>query len=521
MKLLLLLLLPMLPLLAALWMALTSRHGNRMVGRVVIVLALVVVAVAVLMPAMRVEHLGVLLIENTAMQLDEIGRAALLLFGGLWLAVGLLLTRMPEPGPHAAAVLVAFSGVLTLVLAEGSVLIYSGLLVTGYGLYAIMAGEPDPQWRRAGRALIVVLVISDLLVFEVLLASASYPGVDLKPYLVVMLMIALILRSGLAPAHVWLPPALAATRTPAAVLLVAVPPAAALLAGLRLLPADAEGMRIICLAIGLLGAPWAVVVGLSQRSGRATLGYAVLASASVLLLALPASIAAGQGLAWLILAMMTTAASVPVIALLHADRMRLLALTIMAVIHALAAIHTSQLATTALPGWAGWLAPLVAISATALLILAGLRSSNDHLREEPESDLWPIAILGVLGCTGLGFAWTMQAPTLAAFLMAPAGLAAGLILYRLLPGKQAPLIAPGDWLGLIERFGSLVGDRVEIVCSQWLPRWRDQFQTNLAGLWRGEFWSNWIERIDLRLQIWSATSVLLLATALGAAYLLM
>ncbi|HSM21325.1 MAG TPA: hypothetical protein VK876_03840, partial [Rubrivivax sp.] len=231
-----LLLLPLLPLAVAAWLALSSRAGQLATGWLVALVAAFPVTVAALMGQERIEIAELLVQGDSALVLDETARAALLLFGGLWLTAGLLMTRTRERGPGVIALLVALSGAITLGLVEGGPLVYAGMLATGYGLYAIMAGEPGEDPRRARRALIVLLVISDLLVFEVLLSSTAHPGLEPASSLLLLGLAAVALRGGVPPAHAWLPPALATAGTPTAVLLVAVPTGAALLGVLKILP---------------------------------------------------------------------------------------------------------------------------------------------------------------------------------------------------------------------------------------------------------------------------------------------
>jgi len=215
--------------------------------------------------------------------------------------------------PPVVALLVALSGTLALALAEGGSMVYAGMLAAGYGLYAVMAGEPGEGWRRAGRAWIVLLVASDLLVFEMLLSAMAHPTAD--PYMpaLVMALIALVLRGGIPPAHGWLAPALAAVGLPTAVLLAAVPVGAAVFGGLKILPQATSGVILWCSLLGAGGAAWATFAGIAQVEARVTLAYAVAATGALLLAALPGAAADGE-LAWLALALLASCAVVPLLA---------------------------------------------------------------------------------------------------------------------------------------------------------------------------------------------------------------
>jgi hypothetical protein len=56
----------------------------------------------------------------------------------------------------------------------------------------------------------VLLVISDLLVFEILLSATADPGASPTTGAAADGLAALVLRGGIPPAHAWLPPALGA-----------------------------------------------------------------------------------------------------------------------------------------------------------------------------------------------------------------------------------------------------------------------------------------------------------------------
>lgn len=512
--------LPLLPLAVATWLALSPRARRLGAGWVVALVAACPVAVAALAAPVRVEVPEMLLRGTTALVLDDVSRAALLLFGGLWLTVGLLLTRTREAGPTATALLVALSGAMALALAEGGPLVFAGMLVTGYGLYAIMASEPGSHWRRPARALIVLLVLSDLLVFELLLSVTAKPGVGLQPGLLLLGLAALMLRSGMPPAHAWLPPALAAVGAPAAVLVVAVPTGAALIGVLKILPAGATQVGMLCLALGLAGAIWAVIAGLAQSHARATLGYALAATAASLLIALPAGAGADGQLAWLGVALLASCAVVPLLALLHSGRARAAAILVALAVHGLAGGHAALHAASALPIQAGPLAPLAALVATALLTVA-VRRTAALARDDASVAATRLAFAPVLvACVGLGLGWSAGLPQFAAVWVAPAGVVLGWVLFQLLPQWSRPRIPPGDVLGPVEALAGLLLRVLRVLCMRHLPRFRDRIAAGVFGLWNGAAWSRRIQWLDLGLRAWPATGLMMLLVALGAAWLL-
>jgi NADH:ubiquinone oxidoreductase subunit 2 (subunit N) len=516
----LLLALPLLPLVVAAWLALSPRGNELAGGWVVAIAAAFPLATAALVSSQRLELPFVLLQESSALVLDEISRAALFLFGGLWMMVGLLLTRMRDAGRSTTPLLVTLSGAMALALAEGGPLIYAGLLATGYGLYAVMACEPGSDWRRAGRALIVLLVLSDLLVFEILLEATAHPALDPAPVLLLLGLAALVLRGAIPPAHGWLPPALEASSTPTSALLAAVPAAAALFAVLKALPGGAPDMAVLCLILALAGAAWVTLVGVVQSQGRATLGYAVAATGTVVLLALPAGAGSGGQLAWLGLAMFACCAALPLIALQSPGWMRDGATAMALLVHGLAAGQAAWHAALALPPWTALLAPLAAIMATLLMTLAACRirlaAPEDAPPETTELALLPVT----LAFMGLGYAWSARGPEFASAWTAPVGISLALTVFRFLPARREPLITPGDLLGPAETAIRSALGLAASVCTRQLPRLVAWAQAALLRLWNGERWSERIQQLDIGLRNWAATGLMMLLFGIGATFLL-
>lgn len=516
----LLLSLPLLPLAVALWLAASPRAAQLGAGWPVALVAVFPIAVAALVSPTRIELPELLVEGQAALVLDAPARAALLLFGGLWLSAGLLLTRTREAGPGAPALLVALSGALALSLAEGGPLVYAGLLATGYGLYAVMAGEPGEGWRRAGRMLIVLLVVSDLLVFELLLSVRAEPGSPPGTGVLLLGLAALVLRGVVPPAHGWLPPALAAVGTPVAVLLVAAPTGAALFGALKLLPGGMPELAPVAMVLGLGGAAWATLAGVLQAEARATLGYAVAASAALLLLAVPAGAGPDGQLAWLGVALLGSCAALPLVALQHASWVRDAAIAASLLVHGFAGGQVANHAAGQLPALLLLLAPLAAVGATLLLTLAARRTPavapGDDAIEPTRLAFAPIAF----GAIGLGLAWLARLPGFAALWAAPLGITLGLVLYRAVPLRSRPAVRPGDVAFAVERAAAWALRGMAAFCRGPLPALRDRCWETLLGWWDGKRWSRRMQRLDVQLRAWPVTSLLMLVVALGAAFLL-
>lgn len=523
----LLIMLPLLPLAAAAWLAISPRFvpvAPVAGGWVVALCATFTIAVAALVAPDRLA-LPVLFVQgNAALVLEATARPALLLFGGLWLTAGLLLTRAQGDGPGAVMVLIALSGANTLALAHGGSLVYAGMVAVGYGFYGVIADEQGDAWRRAARAFIVLLVISDLLVFELILSASVKPtvimpeGAGMPAGLLAIGLLALVLRGGIPPAHGWLPALLVAVSPATAVLAVA-PVAAALFGTMKLLPDGAPVLAVGCLALSLAGAAWSLFAGLCQASARATLAYALAATAALLLLALPAGRGEGAQLAWLALALFGAAAGLPLVALQCAGWKRDLAVSAALLAHGLAGGHAAVHAASMLPAGAGLLGLLVAVAATLLLTLAARRSkplsSADHATEAGYLAFAPV----IFSAVGTGAAWGASWPGLGAAAAAPVGITAGLVAYRLLPASAR--MEPGDLLLAVERASASALRGGRVLCVNGLGGARDRLEARLLAMWDGRRWSERVRWLDLRLRAWPATCLFMLTLALFAALLLL
>lgn len=444
--------------------------------------------------------------------------APLLLFGSLWLIAGLL-NRGRDDGPTAIPLLVALSGATIVALAQTGPAVFTGMLIAGYGFYAVMASEGGDTWRRPARALIVLLVASDLVIFEILLHAAAHPLSGIGAGSAMMTIVAVVLRGGMAPAHIWQPPALSAVSAPTALLLSGAPAGVALIGGDKLVASSDADITGFCLAIALGGALWSTVGGLGQRRPLPTLGYAAAAGASLLLVTLAPGPVAGAT-PWLVLSLLASCSAVVVIGLLHAGPARNSAITAVVALHGLCSGHAALLAAQGLSAASGFLVSVIAVLASLLLTLA-VRRTPERRREGDSAEAALHAFgLVVVAAVGLGYAWSSVGIGFASLWPAPVGISLGLMLFRFLPPREEPRIAPGDVLGPIERAGAWSSAALAPLWAERLPRYRDRAQQRLIGLWHGQAWAERITRLEPRLGVWSATAVLLLLVAITGTILL-
>jgi hypothetical protein len=508
--------LPLLPLAVAAWLALSRRGPELATGWTVALVAALPLSVAALVAPQEMAFPDLLVQGSSALVLDGGARAGLLLFGGSWFAAGLLMTRGMAGGPSVTAMLVALSGAITLALASGGPLVYAGMLAVGYGLYGVMASEGLGGTGRPGRALIVLLVLSDLMVFEVLLSNTAHPASPIGGGLALLAAVALLLRSGAPPAHGWLPPALVAVSVPTAVLVASVPMGAAWLGGFKLMPGGAPGIAPVCLALGLAGALWATAAGLAQTRPAATVGYAAAGGSALLLLAFPAGAGSGAQYAWLALSLSAACAVPPLLGLQPAGWVRDLGTAALLLVHGLAAGQLAVHAGGPLSPFIALLPALAAVLASLLLTLSVRRVGAPGPGAQQTTRLAFVPLL--LAAVGLGFAWRAELPGFAAAWTAPVGITLGLLAHRFLPAP--PAVPPGDlMLGVAAGLRS-TGAWLASLCTGRLAALRDASLAGLLGLWDGPAWSRRVQQLDIRLRSWPATSVMMLLVALGAAWLL-
>ena len=237
--------------------------------------------------------------------LDATGRVFLLLISILWLASGVLArARLCTTGSNALAVmlLLAMTGSFGLVLAGDALLFFATATVTGYSLYGALVYEADTQTRKAGRVLVVLLVFSDLLVFEVLLMLGQAAGtvdfvtlrhafvnIENKNMVLGLLIVGFGTKIGVLGVHFWMPMVFARVGAELRPAVVAFMFGAGVLGSWRLIPLGqikATEVAAILQWLAWATLAYAVLAGLSQVRRRAILGYAAISLSSVWLVVL-------------------------------------------------------------------------------------------------------------------------------------------------------------------------------------------------------------------------------------------
>jgi hydrogenase-4 component B len=234
------------------------------------------------------------LVIGISFELDRTG-AVFLGFGSLlWLLAGIYATgylmRSLRLRSFVVFWLLTMSGTLGTFVANDVATFYVAFAIMSLAAYGLVVHDRTPAARRAGRIYIILAVLGETAMLaslmiasthaeslqfaDVSLALTTGPGGDLA---LLGLIVALGLKAGLAPLHVWLPLAHPQAPTPASAVLSGVIVKAGIIGLIRLLPLDAApawGDALI--VVGLVTAYYGVICGLMQRDAKAMLAYSTL-----------------------------------------------------------------------------------------------------------------------------------------------------------------------------------------------------------------------------------------------------
>ncbi|TDY02608.1 hypothetical protein [Thiohalophilus thiocyanatoxydans] len=188
--------------------------------------------------------------------------------------------------------LLFITALLVLVLSAGVLLFFSAATLAGYALYGMLMCGASTAGRRAGHVLVVLLVISDLVIFELLLLLAKFDvdlgfaplrqtlaGMPDQIFLFTLMLTGFGIKAGLIGLHLWLAPVWVTARPLLRLAVLAFMLCAGLLAWLRLLPLGqlhwpAVGQVVQWLALAMSG--YALITGLLQSRQAARWAHVVL-----------------------------------------------------------------------------------------------------------------------------------------------------------------------------------------------------------------------------------------------------
>jgi formate hydrogenlyase subunit 3/multisubunit Na+/H+ antiporter MnhD subunit len=246
--------------------------------------------------------------------LDAVG--AMLLGGAalLWSAAGLYAASYlrGQPGTERFAVwwLLTLAGSLGTFVVADMTSFYLAFSVASLSAYGLVSFEVSARAERAGRVYMVLALLGEAFILLGLVmlaigvpvgnplirdAVAALPGSPLLTPALVLLVLGFGLKMGLVPLHVWMPLAHPVAPMPASAALSGIIVKAGVIGLIRFLPLEAGlpnwGAGLV--ALGLMGAFFAVVVGVTQRQVKTVLAYSTVSQMGVVAAVLGAGMAAG------------------------------------------------------------------------------------------------------------------------------------------------------------------------------------------------------------------------------------
>jgi formate hydrogenlyase subunit 3/multisubunit Na+/H+ antiporter MnhD subunit len=229
------------------------------------------------------------LLLGTRLGLDPTGRVFLLFTAVLWLAAGLqaALTMRDEAraGRFRVFYLLAMSGNFWLIVGQDLVSFYLGFSLMGLAAYGLVIHKGDAAALRAGRVYLVMTLLAEVALFVAALlifrhADTLVPSREqlagLGDLTIALLLLALAIKAGLVPLHVWLPLAHPAAPVPASAVLSGAMIKAALIGWMRFLPLGdpaLTGWGILLVTAGSVSTLYAVAVGVLQTNPKVVLAY--------------------------------------------------------------------------------------------------------------------------------------------------------------------------------------------------------------------------------------------------------
>lgn len=188
-----------------------------------------------------------------ALALDAMTRVALATSALLWLAAGWLLVGHRREGGAdlrpATLALLGMAGTFALALADDGLLWLAAGTLAGYALCGLILCDANRAARAAGRRLVALLVLGDLVLFELLLVLAHAAGgtsfeslraavaqSDSPAFILGLMILGFGLKAGVPGVHLWLLPAFRSAPPGVRPALIAFISAAGVLGWLRLLP---------------------------------------------------------------------------------------------------------------------------------------------------------------------------------------------------------------------------------------------------------------------------------------------
>lgn len=273
-----------------------------------LLIALLPAMILLVVPGTPVIEFPWILVSGSAYGIDVVSRWWLAMSIVMWMAAGSLLQSHGDRDAGTAqrtnCLLLCQSGQSGVLLATDLVSFFAFATLMGYAFFGLLSDRRDATAKRAAQAYIVLLVLADLVLFEVLLIALTVTqdlkfarsGIEIASSSSAGLYVALVsigfaLKAGLWPAHVWLPRASSANRPWLDLLLWLVPAATGLLGAIRWLPLGEYSAPLTGGVLQGLGAGailYAIWLGLRQTH---KIAYVIIAATGLAVMVIGAGLA--------------------------------------------------------------------------------------------------------------------------------------------------------------------------------------------------------------------------------------
>lgn len=242
---------------------------------------------------------------------------AMLLFAAalLWMMAGLYAARFlrdrAEPDGFIVCWLMTLTGCVGVFFAADLVGFYFLLAVLSVGASGLVLQGRGPDAMRAGALYLALALLAEafLLAGLILMVNATPDGSLLisdavaaladsptRNITVTLLLIGLGMKAGLVPLHFWMPLAYSAAPIPAAAVMSGAVVKASVIAMVRLLPLDMAlpDFGHALAVIGLFGALYGVLIGITQLDPKAVLAYSSVSQMGFVVALIGMGLAAGN-----------------------------------------------------------------------------------------------------------------------------------------------------------------------------------------------------------------------------------
>jgi formate hydrogenlyase subunit 3/multisubunit Na+/H+ antiporter MnhD subunit len=246
------------------------------------------------------------LLDGALWGLDPTGRIFLLFSALLWTVSGVFAMKYLESDPRRSRFFLFFlltmSGNFGLIAALDLMTFYLFFALMTFAGYGIIVHTRTPEARRAGNVYIAMAAGGETLLVIGLILAASGAGslalgdvaaaIGASPHrnlIVGLLLAGFGIKAGAIPLHVWLPLAHPVAPTPASAVLSGSMIKAGLLGWMRFLPLGIvaiEAWGAVVIILGIAGAFFGVVIGVTQRDAKTTLAYSSISQMGLISIAI-------------------------------------------------------------------------------------------------------------------------------------------------------------------------------------------------------------------------------------------